>query len=86
MSFRSFIIEDMRKEVLCWMICYVCDEIELGTRGNDEKGGIGRGGLTTRLSHTPDAIFASVFAEQGAIRTISAQRRSSICNIGSPMR
>jgi hypothetical protein len=63
----------------------LCDEIELGTRGNDERGARERG-LTTRLSHTPDAIFASVFAEQGAMRTISAQRRSSICNIGSPMR
>jgi hypothetical protein len=50
-------------------------------------GGEGEGrGLTTRLSHTPVAIFASVFAEQGAMRTISAQRRSSMCNIGSPMR
>jgi hypothetical protein len=46
----------------------------------------GEGGLTTRLSHRPVAIFASVFAEQGAMRTISAQRRSSMCNIGSPIR
>lgn len=48
--------------------------------------GMERGRLTTRLSHMPVAIFASVFAEQGAMRTISAQRRSSMCNIGSPMR
>ena len=32
--------------------------------------------LTGRLSHIPPAIFAKVFAEQGATRTISAQRRS----------
>jgi hypothetical protein len=63
----------------------LCDEREGDTEGNDERGE-GEGELTTRLSHTPVAIFASVFAEQGAIRTISAQRRSSMCNIGSPMR
>jgi hypothetical protein len=52
-----------------------------------EAGTGNRGGrLTTRLSHMPVAIFASVFEEQGAMRTISAQRRSSMCNIGSPMR
>jgi hypothetical protein len=70
------------------MSCHVmlCDEIGLGTEGNDESVGGREGGLTTRLSHTPVAIFASVFAEQGAMRTISAQRRSSMCNIGSPMR
>jgi hypothetical protein len=40
---------------------------------------------TAKLSHTPCAIFDSVLAEQGATRTMSAQRRSSMCSIGSPI-
>lgn len=40
---------------------------------------------TARLSQMPPAILASVFAEQGATRTTSAQRRSSMCSMGSPI-
>lgn len=40
---------------------------------------------TARLSHDPWAIFESVFAEHGATRTMSAQRRSSMWSIGSPI-
>ena len=41
--------------------------------------------LTAKLSHIPCAIFDNVFAEQGATRTMSAHRRSSMCRIGSPI-
>jgi len=36
----------------------------------------------TVLSQIPEAILASVLAEQGAIRTVSAHRRSSMWRIG----
>ena len=42
--------------------------------------------LTTRLSHNPPEILASVLAEQGAMRTISAHRLNSMWRIGSPIR
>jgi hypothetical protein len=38
---------------------------------------------TKRLSQSPFAIFARVFAELGAIKRRWAHRRNSICNIGS---
>lgn len=41
--------------------------------------------LAARLSQSPCAILDKVFAEQGATRTTSAHRRSSMCKIGSPM-
>lgn len=40
---------------------------------------------TARLSHRPCAILDSVLAEHGAMRTISAHLRSSMCKIGSPI-
>lgn len=39
---------------------------------------------TSRLSHWPLLIFARVFAESGAINSISAHFISSMCNTGSP--
>mmetsp|Transcript_18570 Transcript_18570/g.35387 ORF Transcript_18570/g.35387 Transcript_18570/m.35387 type:complete len:240 (+) Transcript_18570:657-1376(+) len=38
----------------------------------------------SRLSQMPFAIFAKVFAESGAMTSISAQRRRSMCMTGSP--
>jgi hypothetical protein len=38
----------------------------------------------TRLSHSPCESLASVFADSGANTSTSAQRRSSMCNTGSP--
>ena len=75
---------EVRKQTRIWGRC----NKRRGRNDGDGDGERGRreGGLTTRLSHTPVAIFASVLAEQGAMRTTSAQRRSSMCNIGSPMR
>jgi hypothetical protein len=60
-----------------------------GRRGGDELGTrywMGYKELTTRLSQIPLAILARVLAEHGAMSTTSAQRRSSMCRMGSPMR
>lgn len=40
---------------------------------------------TKRLSQSPDAAFASVFADKGAIRSTSAQFLNRICSTGSPL-
>lgn len=42
-------------------------------------------GLTARLSQLPWAILDNVFAEHGAISTISAHLLSSMCRMGSPI-
>ena len=60
--------------------------VPLPIEGARNMGNVGFHALITlvkRLSHKPRAILANVFAVNGATTSISAQRRSSMCNTGS---